>query len=213
MIKYIYADNLSRDPVLKSGMFQDRRVQFKERQQWAVNVNADGEEIDAYDAMNPLYVISVDAHGRHAGSMRFLPTIGQTMINDHFTHLSGGVTIASPLIWECTRFCISPHIANTGEVAAKLMLAACELGLQFGLEYSVGVFDARMVRIYRRIGWSPDIIGTAGTGGDEISVGLWEFSLKTKLLLCAKFKISPRDVENWFEASFTIAEIPKVAVA
>ncbi|MEE9453185.1 MAG: acyl-homoserine-lactone synthase [Paracoccaceae bacterium] len=213
MIKYIYADNLSADPVLRAGMFQDRRIQFKERQKWDLDVNTKGEEIDAYDAMNPLYVICVGADGRHAGSMRFLPTVGQTMVNDHFTHLSGGGTITSPLIWECTRFCISPDVVNSGEVAAKLMLAACELGLQFGLENSVGVFDACMVRIYRRIGWSPEIIGSAGSGADEISVGLWEFSLKAKLRLCTKFKISPRDVENWFETSFTTPEILKVAVA
>lgn len=211
MIKFIYAHDLANQPALRSGMFTDRRIQFKERQGWEVRVNEIGEEVDEYDDMNPLYVICQTPDGRHAGSMRFLPTVGQTMVNDHFTHLSDGVTIASPLIWECTRFCISPSALDAGKVAAKLMLAGCELGLRFGLEYSVGVFDARMVRIYRRIGWSPEIIGTDGTGVGEISVGLWEFSDAAKLTLCSKFEISPRVVEGWFETSFPVKIFAKAA--
>ena len=201
MIRYIYADALDTFPVLKSGMFQDRRRQFKERQGWEVSVDANGEERDSYDMLNPLYVIH-DHSGQHAGSMRFLPTIGQTMVNDHFTYLTDGVHISSPLIWECTRFCISPDADNAGKTAARLMLAGCEMGLRFGLEHSVGVFDARMVRIYRRIGWSPEIIGSAGTGRAEISVGLWEYSGAKKQELCAKFAIPAPAVENWFDASF-----------
>ena len=53
--------------------------------------------------------------------MRFLPTTGDTMVNDHFCHLTGGVRIASPLIWECTRFCLAPE-APTGGSSAALML-------------------------------------------------------------------------------------------
>ena len=206
MISYIYADELAAKPILKSGMLQDRRIQFKERQNWEVRVNAKGEEVDEYDALNPLYVICETADGHHAGSMRFLPTVGRTMVNDHFRHLSGGGEIVSPLIWESTRFCISPNV-EAADVAAKLMLAGCEMGLQFGLAHFLGVFDARMVRIYRRIGWSPEVLGTVGDGANQISVGLWEFSEAVKLRLCAKFAISPREVTGWFEQSFRAHEM------
>jgi hypothetical protein len=39
----------------------------------------------------------------------------------------------------------------------------------------VGVFDARMVRIYRAIGWRPRSSAADGTGREAISVGLWHF--------------------------------------
>ena len=42
------------------------------------------------------------------------------------------------------------------------MLAGLELGLAFHLSHAVGVFDARMVRIYRRLGWGPTILGENG---------------------------------------------------
>jgi N-acyl-L-homoserine lactone synthetase len=37
-----------------------------------------GQERDRYDDLNPLYVIWQEHDGRHAGSMRFLPTTGRT---------------------------------------------------------------------------------------------------------------------------------------
>lgn len=213
MITFLYADELDRFPTLKSGMFQDRRRQFKERQNWDVHVNKQGEERDEYDDMNPLYAICTDEQGRHTGSMRFLPTVGPTMVNDHFSHLTDGVHITSPLIWECTRFCIAPDTADAANTAVRLMLAGCEMGLRFGLQHSVGVFDARMVRIYRRIGWSPEILGTDGQGRTAISVGLWEYSEKVKLRLCAKFAISPREVEGWLDLAFSGAPTQETSVA
>ena len=174
MIRYIYADQLDAFPLLKRSMFTDRADQFRTRLGWDVAVDAQGEERDEYDGMNPLYVIWERPDGRHGGSMRLLPTVGRCMVNDHFPHLTGGVRIESPLIWECTRFCLS---RETGPgAAAALMLAGGEVMRGFGVAHYVGVFDARMVRIYKRIGASPEVLGSQGEGRERISVGLWEFS-------------------------------------
>ena len=108
-------------------------------------MNEYGWERDEYDDLNPMYIIWADANGRHAGSMRTLPTIGRTMTNEHFLELTGGVRIESPLIWECTRFCIAP--GASAQVAAGLLMAGLEMGLRFGLSQALGVFDARMPRI------------------------------------------------------------------
>ncbi|MFQ5624406.1 MAG: acyl-homoserine-lactone synthase [Paracoccaceae bacterium] len=205
MIRFIYADALEAFPRLSRTMFRDRAVQFKERLDWDVQVNTDGLEIDTYDGLNPLYVIWEMPDGTHGGSMRFLPTVGQTMVNDFFTDLTDGVSIVSPLIWECTRFCISPrHMETAARTAAGLMLAGCELGLRFGLEHSVGVFDARMKRIYRRVGWSPEILGSKGEGRERICVGLWRFSQEAKAAVCRSSGISGERVTGWFEASFPV---------
>ena len=204
MIRYIYADDLKALPTLRNSMFRDRAQQFKTRLQWDVRVDATGFEVDEYDQMNPLYVIWQLEDGTHGGSMRLLPTTGDTMVNDHFLDLTDGVRIVSPLVWECTRFCLSPKAdGKAAEVAAGLLGAGCELGLHFGLTDAVGVFDTRMVRIYRRIGWEPTVLGTRGTGKDRISVGLWEVSEDARDRISASSGIAPATFGDWFEASFT----------
>ncbi|KPN63578.1 N-acyl-L-homoserine lactone synthetase [Aliiroseovarius crassostreae] len=171
MLRYIYANDLSRFPLLRDTMFRDRAEQFSKRLGWDVAVNASGEERDQYDELNPLYVIWEMADGRHGGSMRFMPTVGRTMVNEHFSHLTGGVTVESPLIWECTRFCLSPKADR--RASAALALGAGELMSAFQLKHYIGVFDPRMQRIYRLMGLEPEVIGSAGEGRDEIGVGLW----------------------------------------
>ena len=207
MIHYIYADTLDAFPLLKRTMFEDRADQFKTRLDWEVDVNDVGQEQDEYDQMNPMYIIWKGDDGTHGGSMRVLPTVGQCMTNDHFVHLAGGVRIESPLIWECTRFCLSPdHTDNYAEIAGSLMLAGCQMGLRFGLESSVGVFDPRMVRIYRRIGWEPEVLGTAGDGRDRISLGLWHITEEARDRMCDRLDMCPTVPDTWFDTSFPLTD-------
>jgi acyl homoserine lactone synthase len=200
MLKFIYADSLATVPELSRSMFRDRARQFRDRLNWNVMVDADGEERDPYDRLNPLYAIWQQGDGRHGGSMRFLPTTGQTMINDHFTHLTDGVSIASPLIWECTRFCLSPEAEPL--VAAALMMGGCEMGMRFGLTHAVGIFDARMVHIYRRLGWTPEILGTSGSGRDAVSTGLWAFGRAALVRISGRTGIPVDLPRKWFDSSF-----------
>ncbi|MDD9920879.1 MAG: autoinducer synthase [Boseongicola sp.] len=200
MLRYIYADDLTKFPKLARSMFKDRARQFADRLGWEVEVQADGSERDEYDNMNPLYVIWERSDGSHGGSMRFLPTTGDTMVNDHFLHLTDGVKIQSPFIWECTRFCLAPR--SDPRVSAALMLGGLELGIHFNLSHAVGVFDARMVRIYRRLGWGPTLLGTDGHGSDSISVGLWAFEPEVRPRLLERARTSSEVSTYWFERSF-----------
>jgi acyl homoserine lactone synthase len=176
VIRILYGDQSAANPILFNSMFSDRAVQFSRRLNWPVNADENGYERDEYDAQNPLYVIWQLEDGSHGDSMRFLPTTGPVMVNDHFRHLTNGVTIASPLIWECTRFCIAPH-AKAGLTSARPLLAAAELGTRFHLDHVVGVFDAGMIRVYSALGWRPEVLGTDGQRRDAISVGLWDFKV------------------------------------
>lgn len=202
MLSYIYANDLARFPALQSEMFRDRADQFKRRLNWDVSVDENGFETDEYDAMNPLYVIWQTPTGGHGGSMRVLPTTGPCLTNDHFSQIAGGA-ITSPLIWESTRFCLSPKAGGqSARISAALMLAGCEIGLNFGLKHAVGVFDPRMVRIYRSLGWAPEILGSMGEGRGKICVGLWEFDQETRATLARKAGVTPYQSSVWFNASF-----------
>jgi N-acyl-L-homoserine lactone synthetase len=199
MLRYVYANDLAAFPELATSMFKDRADQFKTRLGWEVEVDGEGAERDSYDAMNPLYVIWEEPDGSHGGSMRFLPTTGPVMVNDHFGHLISG-PVTSPLIWECTRFCLARGAG--AHVAAALMLGGGEIMQGFGVEHFVGVFDARMVRIYRMIGSSPEVLGSEGEGRDRISVGLWRFDRGAQAKVAARAGITPQQSRFWFDQSF-----------
>ncbi|NCO87245.1 MAG: autoinducer synthase [Rhodobacterales bacterium] len=200
MLRYLHGNQLDAYPVLRDSMFRDRATQFHDRLGWDVTVDARGQERDAYDDLDPLYVIWEGEGGRHGGSMRFLPTTGRTMVNEHFLHLTDGVAIQSPFIWECTRFCLAPTAES--RVAAALMLAGGELMRAFHLSHFVGVFDARMVRIYRLIGSSPEVLGQQGSGRDMVAVGLWEYSHASRARILLRAGLSSDLSEAWFNRAF-----------
>ena len=199
MLRYLYADQLKNHPRLADEMFTHRADQFRTRLGWDVSVDARGHERDEYDALNPLYVIWEKADGGHGGSTRFLPTTGPVMVNDHFSHLTSA-PIRSPHIWECTRFCMAP--GQGANVAAALMLGGGELMNGFGVRHFVGVFDARMVRIYKRVGSSPEVLGSMGEGRDQISVGLWAFEQEAQLRVAQRAGITPSLSRAWFNRAF-----------
>jgi N-acyl-L-homoserine lactone synthetase len=184
MIRFVYANDLHRFPLLAETMYRDRAGQFHDRLNWDINVDANGYERDCYDALNPLYCIYEMPDGTHGGSGRLMPTLGRNMFNEHFTHLSDGVSITSPLIWESTRFCISPRLqgsmASAKKISTALMLAGCEVGLRYGITNFIAVFERPMLRIYRSTGWGPEVIGEEGVGRNRLCLGLWEINAEVR---------------------------------
>jgi acyl homoserine lactone synthase len=185
MIRYFQGRERRRHAHDAEEMFRLRARQFRDRLGWDVNVEG-GCEIDAYDDMNPLYLVSVDEQsGVVAGCLRFLPTTGPTMMRDVFDRFfDEPFAIESPLIWECTRFAIDATIATnrltpTGlcRTTFELMQGGTEVALRAGVEQVVGVFDRNMIRIYRRTGFAPEVIASSDklrTG--TIYIGRWDIS-------------------------------------
>lgn len=180
MIHILQGRALARQPNLVEGMFRDRAAQFVDRLEWDISIDAEGREIDQYDRLDPIYLIIADGEGRHAGSMRFLPTFGRTMLSEHFAHLIE-TPFEAPNVWECTRLCIRP--GAPADTSRQLLSAALELGLSRGWAASVGVFDARMMRVYARIGWAPELLARGGTGRDALCLGRWTFEPRIRAAL------------------------------
>ena len=196
MIHFFYGDKLLTRPELAHSMFKDRAEQFHRRLGWDVFVDRFGEERDEYDELNPLYVIVSDQNGLHEASMRLLPTVGQTMVHDHFLDLTDDVKIQSPVIWECTRFCVSPTARLNA--ATKLMAAGGKLMEEFFIEHFVGVFDRKMLAIYRRTGSSPTVVGWSEGDRARVGVGLWQFKSDEYFKLLSKCGLSQMEMELWF---------------
>ena len=199
MIRYLTARQLDHYPDLRHAMHLDRTAQFRDRLKWEVSVDEAGLERDEYDALDPLYVVWEPAPGVHGGSMRFLPMDGRTMVDDHFGALMSR-RIDDPRVWECTRFCLAPKASP--QVAGLLMLAGGELMRGFGLTHLLGVFDARMIRIYKAIGAEPEVLGGSGEGRDRIHVGLWPFRPLDRLGVLRRAGVSSDISELWFRRAF-----------
>ena len=186
MIKIIMGNNQKEFPAEMEAMFRQRKRLFHDRMKWDVEIT-DGLEVDSYDSANPVYLISMDEQtGEVRGTLRLLPTTGPNMLRDIFVDaFEGDVLIESSSVWECTRFCVDPDADNLplaknglSHVTCELLQGICEVGLLTGISQIVGVFDQRMIRIYKRGAWSPDIIGSSAhlSMRDRIHVGLWDIS-------------------------------------
>ncbi len=162
-------------------MFRARAAVFHDRLGWTVDVR-NGLEIDQYDETDdPLYLITTDAAGRATASLRLLPTTGETMLRNEFAgFFSEPVDITSPLIWECTRFCVHPRGTTSPEAhrtaSANLLTGLCDLSLRSGVKHIVGLYDARMTRVYSRIGWSPAQLAVSRPEFGNLIVGVWDVS-------------------------------------
>ena len=211
MIRYIYAADLHKHPTLAQSMFRDRADQFKTRLGWAVSIDAHGEERDAYDAMNPLYVIWEQPDGRHGGSMRLLPTTGRTMVNDHFSHLTDGVHIQSPAIWECTRFCL----ARGSSPARGRRPDACRWRSHAGLwrrtlHRRLRCPHGAYLSPHRRLPGDPRPAGRGARHDRGRPVGVYRPRAVSRR---PQRRDQPRAVARWFDLSFGSADAREVVAA
>ncbi|MEM7241893.1 MAG: acyl-homoserine-lactone synthase [Pseudomonadota bacterium] len=201
MLRYVTETEFNLYPKLIDTMFKDRAQQFKGRLDWSVTVDTHGYERDQYDHKDALYAIWEMPDGSHGASMRVLSTGRPVMVNDFFSHITGR-RFEDPLIWESTRFCISPNaLGETHRLSAAIMLSGCELGLNFALKQAVAVFDPGIMRIYKQIGWPPEVLGKNGHGREAIWAGIWNFDELTRRKLCAKAGLSPALSRYWFNRS------------
>lgn len=161
---------------LVNSMLRDRAAVFCQRLGWPLAIDEAGRERDRYDSMRPIYCIVETGDGDHASSARLMPTTGATMLREVFADLVDGALEPSPLIWEVTRFCVSPRIELdlVAWVGRVLALGLWEFASATGIERYVGVCDRSMIDVYRQLGWEPTILRTRAGDGEDICLGLWQ---------------------------------------
>ncbi len=131
---------------------------FSQRLEWEVNVK-DGLEIDRYDDLAPVYLLSWTG-GHLQGCVRLLPSTGPTMLGDVFPDLMDGAPVPQDrAIWESSRFALElpPGAARSegglAQATFELFAGMIEFGLSRRLTKIITVTDVRIERILRRAHW------------------------------------------------------------
>ncbi|MBP1886550.1 acyl-homoserine-lactone synthase [Sinorhizobium mexicanum] len=132
---------------------------FSDRLGWEVNV-ADGCESDAFDELQPTYILAVSSNGRVAGCARLLPALGRTMLADVFPSLlPNGQLAAHSSMVESSRFCVDTSLAegrgdgSIHEATLTMFAGIVEWSMANGFTEIVTVTDLRFERILGRVGW------------------------------------------------------------
>jgi N-acyl-L-homoserine lactone synthetase len=157
-------------------MFRLRARIFRDELGWEVEVH-DGKEFDKYDLEENVYLLSLNEQGAVDGSLRLMPTTGPTQLTDIFGELVPSDTaLRSPHIWEATRFCTcrkhSPLLRGIARSAWHLVIGAIELARQAGIDSFVMIYDARVRRLYRMMGFQVDDISLRRDHTGTIFFGL-----------------------------------------
>src|SRR5260221_11568010 len=157
MITVLSKENVGHHVSSLYQMHRLRKEVFSNRLGWSVTVSGD-LEVDEYDALAPVYVLSMTAEGDVLGGVRLLPTIGPYMLRDTFASLLDDLEApASELLWEASRFAVAKNSAkgDCGLACAtyELLIGVLQVSLANDIEAIVCVVDLRMERVLRRAGW------------------------------------------------------------
>ncbi len=208
MIRLIQAHERSLYPQYMDAMHRLRAKVFGERLGWDVVIE-DGWERDRFDDLDPLYLLSEDAHGRIRGSVRLLPTAGPNMLSDVFPQLlPPNQSVRSATIWESSRFSVdhealaerSSKLVN--RTTAEILCGMTEVGMLAGLDFIVSVVDVHMERVLKRANCHCERLGEPKKIGKVTTVaGLWEIGdqLLNSLREAGGIQgsvLAPKDVER-----------------
>ncbi|MEO3431586.1 acyl-homoserine-lactone synthase [Inquilinus sp. CAU 1745] len=156
---------------------------FKDRLGWEVDCR-DGRERDAFDDLDPTYLLAFGPTGAVAGSWRLLPTTGPYMMKDTEAFhplLKDGEAPRRPRLWEASRFAVDMGsgsdggLAAVGQITAELFHGLVEHCMAEGIEEILTVYDRRIARLLPRVGCHPLwTVGPMPIGGVPTHAGLFD---------------------------------------
>jgi len=153
-----YARGTRENKPLIDQMHALRAKAFHDRRGWRVTVK-DGREYDAFDDLDPLYVLVSNGEGRLASSLRLLPTTGPYMMSDVFPEVQGPTgLLRSPFIWESSRFCADRDVVSDfghdgiNTITRMMLLGGMQELHRNGVTQVVSVYDILVERILKRSG-------------------------------------------------------------
>lgn len=152
-------------------MYRDRKRVFVDRLRWQVPVTDGAFEIDQFDDEAAVYLIAHDdATQRHLGSVRLLPTTRPHILSTMFPHLCADGVPTGADVWEITRLCTCPDLAQPRPVREAISVALTEFALLEGVRrYTLVTHLAYLAQLVA-IGWDAEPLGlpAADEGGKMV---------------------------------------------
>jgi acyl homoserine lactone synthase len=136
-------------------MYLFRASVFRERLAWHVGLLG-GMEVDAYDALDPVYLMMLDRAGTVCACLRMLPTTAPYMLRNTFAGLlQDNAPPASEKIVELSRFAVAASVQRGygfSVLTSRVILAAIDYGFRQGIEKYVTVTTPALERLLTRFG-------------------------------------------------------------
>lgn len=156
-------------PELQS-MHRHRKQVFVDFLKWDVPVIDGQYEIDQFDNDDAVYLMVSDPQTRaHLGSVRLLPTQSPHLMSEIFPFLCDGGPPRSEDVWEITRLCTAPKVADSSTVRRHLCTALMEYGLLHGIRRYVSVTHMAFLSQVLAVGWNCEPLGLPQmVNGEEI---------------------------------------------
>lgn len=160
MIEIIQAGQFGKTSSLIE-MHRLRKVIFKDRMGWDVDVINGELEIDDYDLPESIYILSRDDQNRVVGVWRLLPSSSPSMIRNIWPEFLENFEMpVADDVWEVSRFGVysyegegREHIKLVNKITASLISALAELCPMVGIKHIYTMYRPQVGRSVRRIGF------------------------------------------------------------
>ncbi len=142
-------------------MHKVRKLIFKDRMGWDVDINEGGLEIDDYDLPETVYILVRDDSGRVSGVWRMLPSSAPSMIRNIWpAFLTSFEMPIHDSAWEVSRFGVysytnSPResIKATNRITAELILGLLTVCTLTGITDIYTMYNLQIARSVGKIGF------------------------------------------------------------
>lgn len=172
-----------------NAMHRDRKRVFVDRLGWKVNVVDDQYEIDQFDTGSAVYLVVHDAVNPHLGSVRLLPTTQPHILGSMFPNLCDADVPVGDDVWEITRLCTTPGLANARPVREAISLALTEFALLTGIRQYTLVTHLAYLSQLIAIGWDCEPLGMPAPDADGKMVGALSINITPATLTLLRSQI------------------------
>lgn len=197
-------------------MFRMRHRFYIEGHGWSGLSSRNGRETDEFDGGDVVYLLSLDAWGDVAASVRLNPGNGPTLLAKFADHSDEPIE-ASPLSWDVSRWIAAPqHRRGDGprwpsNHQRELIVGMLEFALSRGAERFTMLAELRLAERVASYGWPVRMLGAprAYEGGKGMAVAA-EIAIGPHVLALTRQKTSVF-ATVLFEAPSAVAAPPSPA--
>ena len=142
-------------------MHKVRKLIFKDRMKWDIDISGDELEIDDFDLPETVYILVRDEKGRISGVWRMLPTTSPSMIRKIWPDFLRTLPMKiGDNTWELSRFGVHLYensqqnsIRNVSQITAKLIIALLKVCNMTGIQDVYTMYNLQIARSVGRIGF------------------------------------------------------------